>query len=108
MRDDVIEASKLNCRKKPNAVMRQVNKIAIKYRDMQTLFGRNWLNDDGQPRIYPFFSQWYQQVNSRGETSLRRMARLIDLAECDWLLFPVNTGVNWYLIAIKGEDGGIA
>ncbi|XP_030855061.1 uncharacterized protein LOC105447491 [Strongylocentrotus purpuratus] len=121
MRDDVIEAIKLNCRKKPNAVMRQVNKIAIKYRDMQTLLGRNWLNDviingylemidlksrndDGQPRIYPFFSQWYQQVNSRGETSLRRMARLIDLAECDWLLFPVNTGVHWYLIAINPKE----
>ncbi|XP_033114098.1 sentrin-specific protease-like [Anneissia japonica] len=111
----------MNCQRKPNDVMRQVNKICIRYRDIKTLFDDNWLNDvvingylelihmrsrmnDDLPKVYNFKSQWYQKVTGTGDTSLLRWTRNTDLGAYEWLLFPVNNGVYWFLVGINPKN----
>nr|XP_054761392.1 sentrin-specific protease 2-like [Lytechinus pictus] len=121
LNDDIIEAIKVTCKRCPNDVMAQINKVAVCYRDMATLLRENWLNDvtinaylelihlksrtDGRAaKIYPFLSQWYQFVTLKGATLMERWARNTDLASYEWLLFPVNTNAHWFLIGFQPKS----
>ncbi|XP_064597356.1 sentrin-specific protease 1-like [Liolophura sinensis] len=91
-------------------------KIQIKRRDMNTLAGLNWLNDeiinfymnllmerggkDDFSKVYAFNTFFYPKMLSSGYSSIRRWTRRTDIFENDYLLIPIHLGMHWCLATV--------
>lgn len=90
--------------------------IPIKRRDLATLTGLNWLNDEvinfyfnliaersgqnGLAKVYAFSTFFYQKLVQGGHAGLKRWTRKVDIFRYDLLLVPVHLGVHWCLAVI--------
>lgn len=98
----------------------------IARKDIQTLNGLNWLNDEivnfymclicersqqmnsnennqvGEPiyKTYAFTTFFYPKLIKDGYSSLKRWTRKVDIFSHDFLLVPIHLGVHWCLAVI--------
>lgn len=91
-------------------------KLQICRRDIFTLSGLNWLNDEvinfymnllmergGQnnmPKVYCFNTFFYPKLMSGGHQSVRRWTKQVDLFSFDYVLVPVHLGMHWCLAVV--------
>lgn len=91
-------------------------KLQIRRRDMESLAGLNWLNDEiinfymnqlvergeqeGKPKVYAFNTFFYPKVMGQGHESVRRWTRRVDIFSKDYILIPVHLGMHWCLAVI--------
>lgn len=85
--------------------------LQIKRRDIQTLKGLNWLNDEvinfymnlimergkieNMPKVYAFNTFFYPKLLSSGHSSLKRWTKKVDIFSHDMVLVPVHLGMHW-------------
>ncbi|XP_021913096.1 sentrin-specific protease 1-like isoform X2 [Zootermopsis nevadensis] len=102
--------------KPPNEVLVEAFGLPIKRRDMQTLAGLNWLNDEvinfymellkergkleNYPSVYAFNTFFYPRLLSGGHTALKRWTRKVDIFSYNLVIVPVHLGVHWCLAAV--------
>lgn len=92
--------------------------ISICRKDIQTLKGLNWLNDEvinfymslicerskdetrNLPKVHAFTTFFYPKLIKDGYTMLRRWTRKIDIFSFDLILVPLHLGLHWTLAVI--------
>ncbi|KAK6640415.1 hypothetical protein RUM44_012109 [Polyplax serrata] len=91
--------------------------IRITRRDMQTLRGLNWLNDEvinfymnlimsrnmkdkSLPKVYAFNTFFYTKLFTNGYQSLRRWTKQVDIFSHDMILVPIHLGMHWCMSVI--------
>ena len=100
-------------------VLVDAHKIQITVKDIDTLSGLNWLNDEiinfymqmiveragrnaGQfPSVYAFTTFFYPRLMEKGFTSVKRWTKKVDVFSYDILIIPVHLGMHWCLAAIN-------
>lgn len=92
-------------------------RLTVTRKDMETLAGLNWLNDEvinfymnllmergrsqpGLPSVYAFNTFFYPKLLSGGYSALKRWTRRVDIFAYDLLLVPIHLGVHWCLAVI--------
>lgn len=100
----------------PDEVLAEGFRLSVARRDMETLAGLNWLNDeiinfymnllmersqlDGYPTVYAFNTFFYTKLLNSGHSALKRWTRKVDIFAYDMLLIPVHMGMHWCLAVI--------
>ena len=91
--------------------------LEITRRDIQTLKGLNWLNDEiinfymnlicerstantGMIKCYAFSTFFYPKLLKDGYNSLRRWTKKVDLFAHNLVLIPIHLGLHWTLAVI--------
>ncbi len=91
--------------------------IEIRRKDVETLRGLNWLNDevinfymqlivergratDNWPSVYAFTTFFYPKLMSHGHAGVRRWTKKVDVFSHDLLLVPVHLGMHWCLATV--------
>lgn len=86
--------------------------LRIHRRDLQTLSGLNWLNDEvinfymnllmqrseerkDLPKVYAANTFFYPKLMQSGQAGLRRWTRKVDIFAHDLMVIPVHLGVHW-------------
>jgi len=93
-------------------------KIPITGKDVNTLRGLNWLNDEvinfymqmiversssnesGWPKVYATNTFFYPKLMQSGHSALKRWTRKIDIFSYDLILIPVHLGMHWCLATV--------
>ncbi|KAL0267500.1 UNVERIFIED_CONTAM: hypothetical protein PYX00_009753 [Menopon gallinae] len=100
----------------PGQILVEKFGLQIKRRDMQTLKGLNWLNDEvvnfymnlimerGKnsklPKVYAFNTFFYPKLISSGHASLKRWTKKVDIFSYDMVLVPVHLRMHWCMSLI--------
>lgn len=91
--------------------------IAITRKDLDTLRGLNWLNDevinfymqmiversrdnDNWPTVYATNTFFYPKLMQSGHGALKRWTRKVDIFAHDLMLIPVHLGMHWCLATV--------
>jgi sentrin-specific protease 1 len=92
--------------------------ISICRKDIQTLRGLNWLNDEiinfymsllcerskdqtrSLPKVYAMTTFFYPKLLKDGYSMLRRWTRKVDIFSFDLVLVPLHLGLHWTLAVI--------
>uniref|UniRef100_A0A183FV24 ULP_PROTEASE domain-containing protein n=1 Tax=Heligmosomoides polygyrus TaxID=6339 RepID=A0A183FV24_HELPZ len=86
-------------------------------KDLSTLSGLDWLNDEvinfylqlvcqrstevkGLPKAYAFNTFFYANISSKGYASVKRWTRKVDIFAHDVLLVPVHLSVHWCMAVV--------
>lgn len=89
----------------------------ITRKDLMTLKGRDWLNDEvinsymnlicerakndnSLPKVYAFNTFFYPTLSSKGYASVKRWTRKVDIFAHEIILVPVHLGAHWCLAVI--------
>ncbi|ENN80362.1 sentrin-specific protease 1 [Dendroctonus ponderosae] len=107
----------------PNEVLAQKFNLNITRRDLMTLSGLNWLNDEvinfymnliierGKnpkwPKSYAFNTFFYTKLTKDGPQSLRRWTKKVDLFCYDLICVPIHLGMHWCMAIIDFRDKSI-
>ncbi|KAL1490382.1 hypothetical protein ABEB36_013091 [Hypothenemus hampei] len=108
----------------PNEVLAQKFNLNITRRDLMTLAGLNWLNDevinfymnliiergkesDKYPKTWAFNTFFYMKLIKDGPQSLRRWTKKIDLFSYDLICIPIHLGMHWCMAIIDFRDNSI-
>ncbi|ELU10988.1 hypothetical protein CAPTEDRAFT_224463 [Capitella teleta] len=91
-------------------------RLQLNRKDISTLAGLNWLNDEvinfymnllmdrgqmeGRPKVHAFNTFFYPKIMSSGHNGVRRWTRQVDLFAMDFVLIPVHLGMHWCLAVI--------
>ncbi|KAK7790602.1 hypothetical protein R5R35_012561 [Gryllus longicercus] len=102
---------------KPNEVLVNAFNLTVHGKDIQTLKGNNWLNDQvinfymslitergklgSYPSVYCFNTFFFVKLKSSGHASLKRWTRTVDLFSYDILIIPIHMKVHWCLAAVN-------
>uniref|UniRef100_A0A8R1HKN2 ULP_PROTEASE domain-containing protein n=2 Tax=Caenorhabditis japonica TaxID=281687 RepID=A0A8R1HKN2_CAEJA len=95
--------------------------IQIVRRDLQTLFGLNWLNDNiinfylqlicerstsenTYPRVYAFNTFFYTNIVDKGYASVKRWTRKVDIFSYSIILVPIHLGMHWCMSVIDIDE----
>ncbi|KAL1124088.1 hypothetical protein AAG570_001858, partial [Ranatra chinensis] len=98
--------------------------ISIKRRDISTLKGLNWLNDEvinfymnllmerakenpHLPKVYAFNTFFYPKLVKQGHSSLRRWTRKVDIFSHDLIVVPVHLQMHWCMAIIDLKERSI-
>ncbi|CAH1644636.1 unnamed protein product [Spodoptera littoralis] len=98
----------------PGQMLVEKFNLRIHRRDLQTLTGLNWLNDEiinfymnllmqrseerkDLPKVYATNTFFYPKLMQSGQAGLRRWTRKVDIFAHDLLVVPVHLGVHWCL-----------
>jgi len=97
--------------------------LTITRRDINSLAGLNWLNDQvvnfyftlimerGKsgdfPKVYAFNTFFYPKLMSGGHPVLKRWTRKVDLFEYDYILIPVHLGLHWCVSVIAAKEQAV-
>lgn len=97
--------------------------LRITRKDMHTLSGLNWLNDevinfymnllikrgsqDNFPNVYAMNTFFYPKLLSGGHASLKRWTRKVDLFSKDLVVVPVHLGIHWCMSVIDFRNKSI-
>uniref|UniRef100_A0A914XL89 Ubiquitin-like protease family profile domain-containing protein n=1 Tax=Plectus sambesii TaxID=2011161 RepID=A0A914XL89_9BILA len=101
----------------PNELFVEEFSQQIRRRDLLTLSGLEWLNDEvinfymnmimarsdanqKMPKVYAFVTFFYPKVAQGGHSSVKRWTRKVDIFSYDLLLVPVHLGAHWCLATI--------
>ena len=118
--DDVIKSA-MNSK---GQVLIDAYSISITCKDLQTLRGLNWLNDevinfymqmivhrsqnhDNWPKVYATNTFFYQKLLQSDFAALKRWTRKIVLFAYDLILIPVHLGMHWCLAVVNLKKKGI-
>lgn len=107
----------------PNEVLASKFNLNITRRDLLTLAGLNWLNDEvinfymnliierGKdlkwPKSYAFNTFFYTKLLKDGPQALRRWTKRVDLFSYDLICVPVHLGMHWCMAIIDFRDRSI-
>ncbi|XP_069364688.1 uncharacterized protein [Maniola hyperantus] len=95
--------------------------LRIHRRDVQTLAGQNWVNDEvinfymnllmlrsderkHLPRVYATNTFFYPKLMQSGHAGLKRWTKKVDIFAHDLMIVPVHLGVHWCLSLIKFRE----
>ncbi|XP_041970249.1 sentrin-specific protease 1-like isoform X2 [Aricia agestis] len=109
----------------PNQLLIEKFNLRIHRRDIQTLAGLNWLNDEvinfymnllmqrceqrkDIPKVYATNTFFYPKLMQSGQPGLRRWTRKVDIFSHDLMVVPVHLGVHWCLSIIDFRKKHIA
>ncbi|KAL0895198.1 hypothetical protein ABMA27_013639 [Loxostege sticticalis] len=109
----------------PGQLLVEKFNLRIHRRDLQTLCGLNWLNDEvinfymnllmqraGErpqlPRVYAANTFFYPKLMQAGQAGLRRWTRKVDIFAHDLMVVPVHLGVHWCLSIVDFRDKKIS
>ncbi|XP_060083476.1 sentrin-specific protease 1-like isoform X2 [Ylistrum balloti] len=97
-------------------VLVEAFRLQITRKDMATLSGLNWLNDEiinfymnllmergkdeGKAKVYACNTFFYPKVVSGGHSAVRRWTKRIDIFSQDYILIPVHLGMHWCLAVV--------
>ena len=99
-------------------VLVDAHKISITVKDIDTLKGLNWLNDEiinfymqmiverasgsaGQfPSVHAFTTFFYPRLMEKGYTAVKRWTKKVDIFSFSLLIIPVHLGMHWCLAVI--------
>ncbi|CAG9835228.1 unnamed protein product [Diabrotica balteata] len=100
----------------PNEVLSRKFNLNITRRDLLTLSGLNWLNDEvinfymnmiierGKDSRYPschaFNTFFYTKLLKDGAESLRRWTKKIDIFACDIICIPIHLSMHWCMAIV--------
>ena len=99
-------------------------KIAVTRKDIDTLRGLNWLNDevinfylqmvversskhDNWPKVYAMNTFFYPKLMQSGHAALKRWTRKVDIFAHDLIVIPVHLGMHWCLATIDLKKKGV-
>lgn len=105
-------------------VLVDAHTIKITRKDIDTLKGLNWLNDevinfymamivqrgndnDNFPKIYATNTFFYPRLMEKGHVALKRWTRKVDIFAHDLMLIPVHLGMHWCLATINFKKKGV-
>jgi len=116
MIDDALTSNPTNA----NEVLCSSFDIEIRRKDMNTLDGLNWLNDeiinfylnlivergklDNFPSCFAFNTFFYPKVMKDGHTGVKRWTRRKDVFSYELIFIPVHLGVHWCLAVIDFKN----
>lgn len=94
----------------------ELDGVQILRKDIQTLIGLNWLNDEimnaymnllvlrgkeaRRKSVYAFNTFFYPKLRGSGYSSIKRWTRKVDIFSHDFVLVPVHLGNHWCLAFI--------
>ncbi len=98
--------------------------ISITRKDLDTLRGLNWLNDeiinfylqmivarskevDNWPKVYAMNTFFLPKLRNSGYATLKRWTRKVDIFSYDIVLVPVHLDVHWCLAVINLKKKGV-
>jgi len=98
--------------------------IKITRKDIDTLKGLNWLNDevinfymqmivarskdnDNWPKVYATNTFFYPKLMQSGHSALKRWTRKVDIFAQDLMIIPVHLGMHWCLATIDFKKKGV-
>jgi len=100
-------------------VLVDAHKIQITGRDIGTLQGLNWLNDEvinfymqmivtrsGEGKfcsVYAFTTFFYPKLKENGHSSVKRWTKKVDIFGYALVLVPVHLGMHWCLATIDNQ-----
>ncbi|XP_043274907.1 sentrin-specific protease-like [Venturia canescens] len=101
----------------PNQVLVESFGLRITRKDIHTLSGLNWLNDevinfymnllivrgtnsDKYPKVHAMNTFFYPKLLSGGHSSLKRWTRKVDVFAQDLLVVPIHLGIHWCMSII--------
>ncbi|KAK3758616.1 hypothetical protein RRG08_019526 [Elysia crispata] len=100
----------------PNDVLSDAFRLQLTRRDMATLAGLNWLNDEvinfymnmltergekeGQAKVYAFNTFFYPKIISGGHSAVKRWTKKVDIFSVHFILIPVHLGMHWCLCVV--------
>ncbi|XP_034951004.1 sentrin-specific protease 1-like [Chelonus insularis] len=107
----------------PDEVLVESFGLRITRKDIHTLAGLNWLNDEvinfymnlliarGEnekyPSVYAMNTFFYPKLISGGHSSLKRWTRKVDIFAKDIIVVPVHLGMHWVMSIIDFRDKSI-
>ncbi|XP_052758619.1 sentrin-specific protease 1-like isoform X2 [Galleria mellonella] len=109
----------------PGQVLVEKFNLRIHRRDLQTLSGLNWLNDEvinfymnllmqrsedrkDLPKVYATNTFFYPKLMQSGQAGLRRWTRKVDIFAHDLMVVPVHLGVHWCLSLVDFQNKKIS
>ncbi|XP_075992788.1 uncharacterized protein LOC142987718 isoform X2 [Anticarsia gemmatalis] len=101
----------------PGQLLVEKFNLRIHRRDLQTLAGLNWLNDEvinfymnllmqrseerkDLPKVYATNTFFFPKLIQSGQAGLRRWTRKVDIFAHDLMVVPVHLGVHWCMSLI--------
>lgn len=103
-----------------NEILVQEFGLRITRKDIQTLNGLNWLNDEiinfymnllitrgnspKYPSVYAMNTFFYPKLVSGGHSSLKRWTRKIDIFSKDLIVVPIHLGIHWCVSIIDFKN----
>jgi sentrin-specific protease 1 len=106
-----------------NEILVQGFGLQITRKDIQTLAGLNWLNDEiinfymnlliirgnckKYPSVYAMNTFFYPKLCSSGHSCLKRWTRKVDIFAKDLIVVPIHLGVHWCLAIIDFRNKSI-
>ncbi|TRY74067.1 hypothetical protein TCAL_02205 [Tigriopus californicus] len=111
------------CSSRGQALIDRFN-IAITRKDVDTLKGLNWLNDevinfymqlicerskttDNWPNVHAFNTFFYPKIVQSGHAPVKRWTKKVDIFSFDLLLIPVHLGMHWCLAVVDLRKPGV-
>ncbi|XP_015610421.1 sentrin-specific protease 1 isoform X2 [Cephus cinctus] len=108
----------------PNEVLVEGFGLRITRKDIHTLSGLNWLNDEvinfymnllivrgteneKLPKVHAMNTFFYPKLIANGHASLKRWTRKIDIFAQDIVVVPVHLGIHWCMSIIDFRDKSI-
>lgn len=92
--------------------------VPIYRKDIQTLKGLNWLNDEiinfymtlicerskdeakSLPKVHAFSTFFYPRLREKGYSMIKRWTKKVDIFSYDLILIPIHLGLHWTLAVI--------
>lgn len=107
----------------PDEILVEDFGLRITRKDIHTLSGLNWLNDevinfymnlliargttDNYPKVYAMNTFFYPKLLSGGHSSLKRWTRKVDLFAQDLVVVPIHLDIHWCMSIIDLRDKAI-
>lgn len=104
----------------PNEVLTSKFNLNITRRDLRTLNGLNWLNDNiinfyinllmergskaDKPKTYVTNTFFYQKLLTTGPESLKRWTKRVDIFSYEFLCVPIHLEVHWCIAIINLKE----
>lgn len=105
-------------------LLAEIDGVQILGKDVRTLIGLNWLNDEiinaymtllvhrgqkpGFRRVHTFNTFFYPKLRESGYNSVRRWTRKVDIFDFDFITVPVHLGNHWTLVFIDFKQRTIS
>lgn len=107
----------------PNQVLVEGFGLQITRKDIHTLAGLNWLNDEvinfymnllivrgsggNFPKVHVMNTFFYPKLLSGGHSSLKRWTRKVDIFSKDLLVVPIHLGMHWCMSIVDFRENSI-
>lgn len=118
--EEIIIDKAVNTESNPSEVVSHKFNLNITRRDIQTLTGLQWLNDEvinfymnlliergkgsNWTKAYAMNTFFYLKLQKDGPLSLKRWTRRIDVFSYDVIVVPIHLGMHWCMSVIDFRD----